>query len=140
MRRIIVLSFGYGFLGNAPDEAHIEEDVRDSLRNPYVKQQRWDWLSEVDGRYPELKEFVLSTQVAEGCETAQQILDRLARRVIALVATQDEVIVAIGCKAGRHRSVALAELLVSLLQSQGYNATFEHRSLKDALEGKPLIY
>jgi len=139
-KQIIVQSFGYGFLGTAPENTHIEEDVRNSLRNPYVKEQNWEWLRAIDGTHPELQTFVLCTEVAEGCETAQQILKRLASQAIELLAYQDTVVVSIGCRAGRHRSPALAELLVALLHSQGYPAFFQHISLSDALQEKPLRY
>ncbi len=137
---IIVQSFGYGFFEVAPPNTHIEEDVRDSLRNPYVKDERWDWLRETNGTDPALKEFVLSTQVAPGAENAWQILDRLGMQAIWLLATQKEVVVSIGCWAGRHRSPALAEVLTDRLIGWGYRASVAHLSLSDALANKPLLY
>jgi RNase adaptor protein for sRNA GlmZ degradation len=75
---------------------------------------RWEQLN---GFHKAVVKEVMSTT------RAQILVARLTKSVV----NGDTNKVAFGCKAGRHRSVALAEVLAASLRAQGVNVTVEHR-------------
>lgn len=119
--RITVMSFG--FKHGIPVDADMVADAR-FLPNPYWNED----LRELTGQDPEVAQAVL---MAEG---SQDFLDHLA----ALVRTTRDgylregkrfVTVAVGCTGGKHRSVALTERLVGMLEAPEVVVGVEHRDL-----------
>ncbi|NLC11722.1 MAG: RNase adapter RapZ [Firmicutes bacterium] len=121
---ISVLSFGYKY--GLPQEADLVFDVR-FLPNPYyvealkpldghderVQNYIWRWVitHKFYQKLSELIEFLLPCYIREG---------------------KSELVIAFGCTGGRHRSVALADKLVSYLQSKNYRVQSLHRDIDKA--------
>ncbi|MBS6396827.1 MAG: RNase adapter RapZ [Clostridiales bacterium] len=127
---ITVLSFGFKY--GIPNDADLVFDVR-FLPNPYYYEE----LRKLTGNDPEIQEFVM------GYETAHVFLDKLDDMIRFLVPNyvlegKNQLVVAIGCTGGKHRSVTLANKLYERLQNQhDYGVKLEHRDIgKDAARGK----
>jgi len=119
---ISVLSFG--FKHGVPQDADLVFDVR-FLPNPnYVA-----GLREKTGQDPEVREYVES-QAQTG-----EFISRLSDFLLFLLPQyvregKSYLTIAIGCTGGRHRSVALAEHIVDLLEEEGYKVKLSHRDLR----------
>ena len=51
---------------------------------------------------------------------------------------KSQLVIAVGCTGGLHRSVFIARRLQEWLKTQGYSASIEHRDLhKNEVEEKP---
>lgn len=105
-REKMLLSFiSFGFKNGIPKEADMVIDVR-FLPNPYFV----DELREMDGRDPEVREFISNANGAgEFVDRLRSFLEFLLPQYIA--EGRGYLTVAIGCTGGRHRSVALVENL-----------------------------
>jgi UPF0042 nucleotide-binding protein len=119
---ITIMSFGFG--KGAPREADMIMDVR-FLPNPYFVES----LKEKDGRDPMVSEWVLSHDVTRDFLAR---LDDLILFLLPLYIKEGKkyLTISLGCTGGRHRSVAIAERLGSLLLERGYsNVKTRHREL-----------
>lgn len=123
---ITVLSFGFKY--GIPSDADLVFDVR-FLPNPYYIEH----LRHQTGNDSEIREFVMSS------ETAKTFLNKLEDMVRFLIPNyisegKHQLVVAIGCTGGKHRSVTLAnELYEALSQEENYGIKIEHRDIeKDA--------
>ena len=118
-----VMSFGfkYGF----PAEADLMVDVRCLLPNPYYNEN----LRHKTGNDPEVQEYVMSNPDAvEYYNRIQSLLDH------ALPLYQQEgrsqLVIAIGCTGGKHRSVTIAnEIAAQLEQVTDLRVLTYHRDL-----------
>lgn len=108
---ITLLSFGHKFGVPAADRT---ADCR-SLRNPHHDPK----LKPLTGRDKAIRDFV-----AADAKTAV-LVDR-----ILSVATDGETI-AFGCYGGRHRSVAVVEMVGKALKDRGYEVEVHHRELRE---------
>ena len=124
---ITVMSFGFKY--GIPQDADLVFDVR-FLPNPYYI----DELKEKTGNDPEVQDYVMEN------EKAQVFLDKLTDMVDFLIPNyilegKNQLIVAIGCTGGKHRSVTLANALYQKLDKQeNYGVRIEHRDIgKDAI-------
>ena len=119
---VSVVSFGYK--NGIPRDADLVFDVR-FLPNPYYVPN----LKHRSGNDPEVRDFVMQT--GEG----QEFLNRLYNLLEFLVPRYQEnegkhqLVVAIGCTGGRHRSVTMANLLYDMLQQLPYSARVFHRDI-----------
>lgn len=127
---ITVLSFGFKY--GIPSDADLVFDVR-FLPNPYYYEE----LRKLTGNDQEIQDFVM------GYDMAHIFLDKLDDMVRFLVPNyvlegKNQLVVAIGCTGGKHRSVTLANKLYERLQNQNdYGVKLEHRDMgKDAARGK----
>lgn len=123
----MLLSFvSFGFKNGIPKEADIVLDVR-FLENPYFV----DDLREMDGRDPEVRDFV------ESAEGTVEFLDHLRSFLEYLLPRyQNEgrgyLTVAIGCTGGRHRSVAIVEKISQYFKNSGpLRIQVRHRDLPE---------
>ena len=83
-------------------------------------------LKHHDGHHPQIQGRVLARYSAE----VGGILRRIQRAIRACEDSgQGECNIGFQCNAGRHRSVAVAELVGTLVQQKGYRARVEHRAL-----------
>lgn len=119
---VTVQSFSYK--RGTPAQADMVLDCR-FLRNPYWSED----LRPLDGRDPRIQEFV------GGDERFDDFVERLCGMVLMLLpAYQDEgkayFSIALGCTGGRHRSVAVAELLAGRLATAGWPVTLRHREIE----------
>lgn len=127
---VTVLSFGFKY--GIPSDADIVMDVR-FLPNPYYIEE----LRPKTGNDVEIQQFVMQN------EDAETFLDKLVPLVEFLIPRyisegKNQLVIAVGCTGGKHRSVTLAnELYKRLGQGQEYGLKIEHRDIaKDAQRGK----
>ena len=100
---ITVLSFGFKF--GIPNDSDLVFDVR-FLPNPYYYEE----LRKLNGNDREVQDFVM------GFEAAHRFLDKLTDMIRFLIPNyvqegKNQLVIAIGCTGGKHRSVTLANRL-----------------------------
>ena len=120
---VSVLSFGFKY--GIPADADLVFDVR-FLPNPYYV----DELRPLTGMEDSVFEYVMNSSAA------QEFADRLEDMVCFLIPHyvkegKTNLVIAIGCTGGKHRSVTLArELYGRLLKSGQYGFRLEHRDIE----------
>lgn len=131
-RNMFVTILSFGFKYGIPSDSDIVMDVR-FLPNPYYVEE----LRPKTGNDVEIQQYVMQH------EDANVFLDKLESLVDFLIPRyigegKNQLVIAIGCTGGKHRSVTLAnELFKRLGQSKDYGLKIEHRDIgKDALRGK----
>ena len=107
---ITVLSFGFKY--GIPADADLVFDVR-FLPNPYY----YENLRKLTGNDKEIQDFVM------GYDMAHIFLDKLEDMIRFLVPNyvlegKNQLVIAIGCTGGKHRSVTLANKLYERLSDQ----------------------
>ena len=127
---ITVLSFGFKY--GIPVDSDLVFDVR-FLPNPYYL----EGLRAKTGNDTEIQDYVLQFK------EAHMFLEKLTDMVEFLIPNyiaegKNQLVIAIGCTGGKHRSVTLAnELYKRLSGKTEYGLKIEHRDIgKDALRGK----
>ncbi|MBR6720317.1 MAG: RNase adapter RapZ [Clostridia bacterium] len=116
-----VESFGFKF-GMALD-ADLVFDVR-FLPNPYYVEE----LKKKTGTDKEVCDYVFGEKVTwEFCEKLSDMMDFLIPKYME--EGKNNLVVAIGCTGGKHRSVAVAEHLASYLKENGNNVVVTHRDI-----------
>ena len=119
---ISVLSFGYKY--GLPFNADLVFDVR-FLPNPHFVEH----LRAGSGNDQSVADYVLASQAT------QDFLKRCFEFIDFLLPHYERegkayLTIALGCTGGRHRSVALGNLLHQHLQGRGYQLTLTHRDLE----------
>jgi len=124
---ITVLSFGFKY--GIPSDADLVFDVR-FLPNPYYI----EGLRPLSGNDQKVRDYVMEN------EKAGQFLEKLADMVEFLIPNyiiegKTQLVIAVGCTGGKHRSVTLAnELYERLERTEHYGVRIEHRDIgKDAI-------
>lgn len=124
---ITVLSFGFKY--GIPNDADLVFDVR-FLPNPYYLEE----LRPLSGNDRPVREYVMNN------DKAKEFLNRLSEMVEFLIPNyisegKTQLVIAIGCTGGKHRSVTLAnELYEKLEKSENYGIRIEHRDIeRDAI-------
>ncbi|WP_099467079.1 RNase adapter RapZ [Konateibacter massiliensis] len=124
---ITVLSFGFKY--GIPSDADLVFDVR-FLPNPYYI----DELKPKSGNDKEIQDYVM------GFEVAGEFLDKLEDMIRFLIPNyvaegKNQLVIAIGCTGGKHRSVTLSnKLFERLSENKEYGLKVEHRDIqKDAI-------
>lgn len=117
-----VTLFSFGFKHGYP-EAETVWDVR-FLPNPY-------WVPELK-EYPGLEEPVASYVLNN--DTGREFLTHLVPCLLFLLeshkaAGRDDIILAVGCTGGRHRSVAVTSHLEKILADTEFDLTVYHRDI-----------
>ena len=127
---INVLSFGFKF--GMPIDADMVFDVR-FLPNPfYIEAMRYR-----SGETPEVAEYIHQWPIT------QQFEEKLDDMIEFLVPQyikegKSQLVLAVGCTGGMHRSVYIARHIANFLKSRGYLVNVEHRDLlKNKLIGLP---
>ncbi len=119
---INVMSFG--FKHGIPTDADFVLDVR-CLPNPYWVEK----LRTKTGLDDEVREYVFSF------DEANELLDRLKGFLdflnpLYIKEGKSQVVIAIGCTGGNHRSVAFAEALYKYFSRRWDNVTVNHRDIE----------
>jgi UPF0042 nucleotide-binding protein len=124
---ITVLSFGFKY--GIPSDADLVFDVR-FLPNPYYI----DELKPKTGNDQEIQDYVM------GFEVANEFLNKLEEMIRFLIPNyiaegKNQLVIAIGCTGGKHRSVTLANKLYErLAHDNEYGLKVEHRDIqKDSI-------
>ena len=118
---INIVSFGYK--AGVPIDADIIMDVR-FLPNPFYDCD----LRSLNGLNEEIVHYVVDNSIAK--EFITKITD-LLQFVIPLYHQEgkSQITIAFGCTGGKHRSVAIADLIGKTLMNQGYHINFQHRDI-----------
>ena len=119
---ISIVSFGYK--RGLPGEADIVYDVR-FIPNPFYVEE----LRSQTGQSEDVRRYVL------GWEGTLPFLENITTQLLYMIPlykkeAKNELVVAIGCTGGMHRSVVLAEALQERLLKAGYRATVSHRDIE----------
>ena len=124
---ISVLSFGFKY--GIPADADLVFDVR-FLPNPYYI----DTLREKTGNEAEVQDYVMQN------DKGRIFLDKLKDMMEFLIPNyilegKNQLVIAIGCTGGKHRSVTLANALYQILdKEENYGVRIEHRDIgKDSI-------
>ena len=119
---ITVLSFGFKY--GIPNDADLVFDVR-FLPNPYYIEE----LRPMSGNDQPVRDYVMNN------DTAKQFLTKLTDMVEFLIPNyisegKTQLVIGIGCTGGKHRSVALTQLLYNHLLESGKRASVHHRDIQ----------
>ena len=124
---ITVMSFGFKY--GIPQDADLVFDVR-FLPNPYYI----DTLREKTGNEAEVQDYVMQN------DKGRIFLDNLKDMMEFLIPNyilegKNQLVIAIGCTGGKHRSVTLANALYQILdKEENYGVRIEHRDIgKDSI-------
>lgn len=118
---VTVLSFGFKF--GMPLDADMVLDVR-FLPNPFYvealrkKSGAVDEVAEYIWKWPVTKQFV---------EKLEDMVDFLLPQYVK--EGKGQLVIAIGCTGGMHRSVFIAKRIFDLVKARGYAVNLEHRDL-----------
>ena len=116
----------FGFKYGLPMLADLVFDVR-FLPNPfYVKE-----LKELTGLDEPVRSFVMESEVS------QKFLNDLGDMLLFLLPHyikegKNQLVVAIGCTGGKHRSVSIARGIHDILQAAGHSLVINHRDVSKA--------
>lgn len=118
---IKVMSFGFKY--GAVEDASFLQDVR-FLKNPYYV----DDLRKKTGLCDEVSSYVMDSP------HSKRYVSRLKKFLDFYISNytlsqRDELVIAIGCTGGKHRSVTVAREVYSHLLKKGYNAEIIHRDI-----------
>jgi len=120
---INVISFGFKY--GIPLDADLVMDVR-FIPNPYYIAD----LKPFSGLDKPVKEYVLSK--TETQQFVEKFIDMLKFLIPNYkIEGKRQLIVAIGCTGGRHRSVAIANKVYEVLNHNGNNVTIDHRDINE---------
>ncbi len=122
-KRITVNVLSFGFKYGIPMDADLVMDVR-FLPNPFYIPE----LKEKTGLDSEVSDYVMSFEVAQ--QFAHKLRDMFDFLMPQYVAEgKSNIVIAIGCTGGKHRSVTLANELTRHLTDRGYNTFVNHRDI-----------
>jgi UPF0042 nucleotide-binding protein len=121
---LIVNCLSFGFKYGIPSESDLVFDVRCFLNPFYV-----DRLKKLNGLDAPVRDYVFSSPKTQG------FVNKLFDMVDYLLPLYNEegksqLVVAIGCTGGKHRSVAIAEALYKHLLENGIRAAVNHRDIQ----------
>lgn len=125
--RMTITVVSFGFKHGIPLDADMVFDVR-FLPNPFYVES----LRRKSGRAAEVSEYIGKWPIT------QQFMDKLGGLIDFLVPNyvkegKGQLIIAIGCTGGMHRSVFVAEKIYENLRAKGYKVNVEHRDIKHNL-------
>lgn len=124
---VTVLSFGFKY--GIPSDADLVFDVR-FLPNPYYIEE----LRPKSGNDKEVRDYVMSNGKAE--EFLAKLVDMVQFLIPNYIAEgKTQLVIAIGCTGGKHRSVTLTNALYEAInREEHYGVRIEHRDIgKDAV-------
>ena len=102
-KNLVITVMSFGFKYGIPVDSDLVFDVR-FLPNPYYEDQ----LKNLTGLQPEVRNYVLEN------ETGKEFMERVTRLLKFLIPNyikegKNQLLIAVGCTGGKHRSVAAAE-------------------------------
>jgi UPF0042 nucleotide-binding protein len=130
-KNLIITVLSFGFKNGIPNDADLVFDVR-FLPNPFYYEE----MRPLTGQDDLVHNYVM------GFEVAQEFLKKLTDMAEFLIPNyinegKNQLVIAIGCTGGKHRSVTLAmELYEALQKNQDYAVKLQHRDIhEDAKRG-----
>ncbi len=125
---IIVNIVSFGFKYGLPMDADLVFDVR-FMPNPHYV----EGLRGLTGSNAEVSQYVFRWPAARRfMKEITRLLEFLLPQYVS--EGKSQLVIAIGCTGGRHRSVAVTEALAQTLRSKGYTVATEHRDAAKNLE------
>ncbi len=123
-KAMLIQCMSFGFKYGYPAEADLVMDVR-CLPNPFYV----DELKHKTGLDAAVREFVLEKKETAGF---QERLYALIDYLIPLYINEgkSQLVIAIGCTGGKHRSVTLAEELAAHIAAQDHRVMVNHRDIE----------
>ena len=119
--RLTVMSFGFKF--GIPEDANLVLDVR-CLPNPFYIPE----LKHQTGLDEPVKNFVFKyQQTLDFVTKTEDLLSFLLPNYLDEGKT--DLVIAVGCTGGKHRSVCIAKELFEFVSKKGYAATLSHRDM-----------
>jgi UPF0042 nucleotide-binding protein len=120
---LAIRCMSFGFKYGPATEADLMFDVR-CLPNPFYV----DELRPLTGLDEKIKTYVLDN------DTAREFRKRLLSFIdysMPLYCSEgkSQLVIAVGCTGGKHRSVVFAELIAEELKKSGYNVGVTHRDI-----------
>jgi RNase adapter protein RapZ len=126
-RPLLVSVVSFGFRYGIPSDADLVFDVR-FLPNPHFVPK----LRPFSGKDPKVARYIRSfPQTGEFLRRIESLLTYLIPLYIR--EGKSYLTVALGCTGGRHRSVALAEVIRRYLQTKKYSAKVVHRDIEKSV-------
>jgi RNase adapter protein RapZ len=126
-RPLLVSVVSFGFRYGIPSDADLVFDVR-FLPNPHFVPK----LRPFSGKDPKVARYIRSfPQTGEFLRRIESLLSYLIPLYIR--EGKSYLTVALGCTGGRHRSVALAEVIRRYLQRKKYSAKVVHRDIEKSI-------
>lgn len=119
---VTIMSFGFKY--GIPQDADLVFDVR-FLPNPYYVEE----LKEKTGNDAGVQDYVLNDERAEKfLEKFKDLIGFLLPNYI--LEGKNQLVIAVGCTGGKHRSVTMAnELYMFVQQNDDYGVRIEHRDI-----------
>jgi len=122
-RAMTVSVVSFGFKHGLPMDADLVFDVR-FLPNPYYIAE----LKHKTGMDAEVRDFVFSYQQTK--DFVQKVEELLAMCLPSYVDEgKTNLVIAVGCTGGKHRSVSVANALADFIVKKGYATDVSHRDL-----------
>ncbi len=121
---LMIHCVSFGFKYGAPTEADLIFDVR-CLPNPYYIEE----LKHLTGLDAPVREYVMKW---EQSQEVQRRLFSLLDYMVPLYSDEgkSQLVVAMGCTGGKHRSVTFAQLLYEHFIAKGMRASVNHRDIQ----------
>ena len=121
---LMIHCVSFGFKYGIPAEADLVFDVR-FLPNPYYVEE----LKHLTGLDAPVSQYVLGWEQTQGF--VKRFID-LIDYMIPLYCNEgkSQLVIAVGCTGGKHRSVTLAQLLYDHLQEKKKRVSVNHRDIK----------
>lgn len=114
----------FGFKHGLPMDADLVFDVR-FLPNPHYQEA----LRDLTGKEQAVRDYVLGWTMTH--QFLKKVKDLLAFLVPCYIDEgKTQLIIAIGCTGGKHRSVAIANILATFFADIGQNVTTLHRDIE----------
>ncbi|NLL58986.1 MAG: RNase adapter RapZ [Firmicutes bacterium] len=118
---ITIISFGYKY--GLPLDADLVLDVR-FLPNPHYVES----LRHLDGNHPHVHNYIWKWAITH--RFFQKLKDMIQFLIPCYIREgKPQLVIAIGCTGGRHRSVSLSNELADLLAGESYSVRTEHRDI-----------
>ena len=121
---LMVSCMSFGFKYGTPTESDLVFDVR-CFPNPFYI----DELKPLTGLDAPVRDYVFSSE--KTCTFMKKLFDMIDFLLpLYMEEGKSQLVIAIGCTGGRHRSVAIAEALYRHLLDRGIRAAVSHRDIQ----------
>lgn len=121
--RLLINLVSFGFKHGIPLDADLIFDVR-FIPNPYYI----DELRPCSGKDKEVKDFVMN--LPESRQFLKKLLDMVQYLIPFYIREgKTQLVIAIGCTGGRHRSVVITNELAGMLKANRHRVTVDHRDI-----------
>ena len=126
---MLISCMSFGFRNGLPPEADLVFDVR-CLPNPFYIPE----LREHTGQEDCVRDYVMKwPQTQELLSKLEDLLKFLTPMYVA--EGKSQLVIAVGCTGGGHRSVAVAEHLGKYLRQVSYQVSISHRDKDKPVQG-----